>query len=84
MGSDSRAGRLFEIGPDGYGYILDDSEPGRSYAFHVSMMRDPPLGFDRERALAWEGMHVRFSLVSGRPSGVQIASSARRRAGASL
>jgi hypothetical protein len=38
MSHNIRRGRIFELGPDGYGYILDEQDPRRSYAFHLTQL----------------------------------------------
>jgi len=53
-------GKLFEVGPDGFGYIIDQSE---SYPVDVSQIPDlpPSVSF-----AALEGHVVRFHLKDGR------------------
>jgi hypothetical protein len=53
-----RAGSLFEMGPDGYGYLIDQQEPGSTYAFHTSMLEGEFSG----DPVQLEGAPVRYSL----------------------
>lgn len=63
-----RSGRLFEMGPDGYGYLLDDTQPERSYAFHTSMLE----GSVSDSPTALEDREVSFTLVQGRPDRIRL------------
>jgi hypothetical protein len=60
MSNELLSGKIFELGPDGYGYILDSKEPGRSYAFRL----DQITGFSRAAAgpADLEGLVVSFRL----------------------
>jgi len=60
MSNELICGKIFELGPDGYGYILDNKEPSRSYAFHL----DQITGFNRAATASadLEGQAVRFRL----------------------
>ena len=33
-------GSLFDLGPDGLGFIIPEDEPSRSYAFSIRNLRD--------------------------------------------
>jgi len=66
-----RSGTIFELGPDGYGYILDNSEPGRSYAFQVDQILDLVSVVTDFRQL--EGAAVSFRLsVNGQIEEVSL------------
>lgn len=69
-------GTVFELGPDGYGYLLDAADLSRSYPFHVSMIAA------EQRPLLVEGCAVSFVLAGEVPSQLRIENSAYRVAGA--
>jgi hypothetical protein len=46
------------MGPDGYGYLIDQQEPGCTYAFHTSMLEGEFSG----DPVQLEGAPVRYSL----------------------
>jgi hypothetical protein len=60
MSNELLFGKIFELGPDGYGYIIDNRAPGRSYAFRL----DQIAGFSRAGAVPsdLEGQAVSFRL----------------------
>jgi hypothetical protein len=49
MSHNIRRGRIFELGPDGYGYILDEQDPRCSYAFHTTQLTAPRSASDAAR-----------------------------------
>jgi hypothetical protein len=51
-------GTIFELGPDGYGYIIDQREPGRNFAFRVEQLLETAVA---ETKL--EGRAVRFDVA---------------------
>ena len=59
--SDSLHGSLFDLGSDGLGFIIPDSQPDSSYAFSLRNLRDN-LARDFEEAGLHEGDRVRFRL----------------------
>jgi hypothetical protein len=63
-----RLGTLFEMGPDGYGYLIDECAGGRSYAFDVSMIAGTSIDDPTEL----EGVSVTFTIVEGRPTKVNL------------
>jgi hypothetical protein len=66
MTSNLHLGKLFEIGPDGYGYIIDKTAQGRTYAFYIKDLATPPPALKSPTAL--EGHSVSFRLSrNGRP-----------------
>jgi hypothetical protein len=69
-------GKVFELGPDGYGYLLDAADLSRSYPFHVSMMAA------EQQPLLAEGCAVSFVLAGEVPSQLRIEGSAYLAAGA--
>ncbi len=69
-------GVLFEIGPDGYGYILDRTEPGRSYAFHAGMLQQLPAGIGASTLTKLEGSRVTFTVARRRAATVSLAAAA--------
>jgi len=68
----SHVGKIFELGPDGFGYILDKTEPGRSYVFQLhdieglNQMRYPWVGLEGETVtfrIAPDGLASEIVLV---------------------
>lgn len=74
MSGSVRKGVLFEVGPDGYGYILDRSDPdlALSYAFHTSMLATADLS-NLEKPVLLEGRCVYFQVVEGLPVNVRLS-----------
>ncbi len=54
-------GYLFEIGPDGYGYTVDETESGQSYPIHIARIEGIPTP-----VIGLEGRKVTFSVVNQR------------------
>ena len=61
MSNEDRLGTIFELGPDGYGYVIDQQEPGRSYAFRVDQLSGMA---EAEARCQLDGRAVRFSLAA--------------------
>lgn len=71
MTNSTHLGKLFEIGPDGYGYILDKTTKGRTYAFSIKDLAAPPQVLECPTAL--EGRSVSFWLSrDGRPRNLSL------------
>lgn len=66
-------GVLFEVGPDGYGYILDRTESGKSYAFHAGMLNELPAGTGAANLSELEGLRVTFTVARRRVESVALA-----------
>ena len=62
------SGRVLEIGADGFGYIVDESEPARSHPFHVSKLSHWDGRLD-----SLEGAAVRYLLRDHRVIKVELA-----------
>jgi hypothetical protein len=69
-------GTVFELGLDGYCYLLDSSDLRLSYPFHVSMIAA------EQQSFLTEGSEVSFVLVDGIPSQFRIEGSAYKAVGA--
>jgi hypothetical protein len=64
-----RRGKLFEMGPDGYGYLIDEAKPSNIYAFHTSMIEGSvPEG----EVVDFEDCVVSFTLLNERPAQIEI------------
>ncbi len=59
MKDGDRIGTIFELGPDGYGYIIDQQARGHNFAFRVDQLLEP----DAEETQL-EGCAVRFDVAS--------------------
>jgi hypothetical protein len=61
MSHNIRRGRIFELGPDGYGYILDEQDPRCSYAFHTAQLTAARNGTGRLEEQQ-DGLRVTFQI----------------------
>ena len=61
-------GNLFEIGSDGYGYIVDQTEPGQSYPINLTKIKGIPSS-----VLDMEGWPVTFQIENQRVEKVMLA-----------
>jgi len=64
-----RRGKLFEMGPDGYGYLIDEANPSHIYAFHTSMIEGAVA---ESEVVDFEDCVVNFTLVNERPAQGEI------------
>jgi hypothetical protein len=63
-------GCLFEIGSDGYGYIVDETESGQSYPIHIASIEGLPTP-----VTGLEGRKVTFSIENQRVAKAMLESS---------
>ena len=62
-------GYLFEMGSDGYGYVIDESDPGQSYPIQTANIEGLP-----KRATELEGRKVTFSVENSRVENAVVLS----------
>ena len=62
-------GYLFEVGADGYGYIIDETEPGQSYPIQVERIGGLP-----NPVIDLEGCKVTFYIENKRVENAMLAS----------
>lgn len=73
MDNSLHVGEIFELGPDGYGYVLDKTAPGYSYAFCVDDMSGLAVAANTFKDL--EGRTVSFRLTGdGRMREINLVS----------
>ena len=63
----SNKGYLFEMGPDGYGYIIDQADSRNSYPIHVNKIIGAPAP-----GIELEGRSVTFSIENQRVENVEL------------
>lgn len=71
-------GTLFQLGPDGIGYIRD-TEDGKSRGFDLSLLATP---VSIDQFLAAEGRQVRYQMTGGRVTAISWPASKAAAAGA--
>ena len=63
-------GYLFEMGSDGYGYIVDETEPGESHPIHTARIEGLPTP-----VIGLEGRKVTFCIEHQRVEQAMLVSS---------
>ena len=69
-----QSGFIFELGSDGFGYIVNDVEPADSHPFSISTMEKTKV---KKHSL--EGASVRYQLIGQRIAKVELAPAASSR-----
>ena len=62
-----KRGKLFEIGPDGFGYLIDLGTAGRSYAIHMSVVEGVPVP-----QVDLEDAEVTFTMEGDKPTNIRF------------
>lgn len=62
-------GMLFEVGPDGFCYLIDCGHEGRAYAIHISAVKGVQASCN---FVDLENTRVNFTLENGGPTNIRI------------